>query len=367
MGRSMLARSGTNLTDPDWSAFLARDRSARGRFVVGVVTTGIYCAPDCPARAARRENLRRFDTWGEAEGAGFRACLRCDPKQARRTDVPAEAVRIAILAIEAGETAPPLAELAKRTGYSSFHFQRMFRSHTGLTPAAYARAVKARRLRDALAEGQGVLDASLAAGYGAVSRAYVAAGTGLGMAPGRARRGGLGERIRAAQAISPFGPVLVGATVQGICFIGFGEAPDRLRSDLERRFPHACVEDDNGTLRDWVAAVIATLHEPGRALLLPLDLRGTAFQMRVWQALSAIPPGATKTYSELAASIGAPRAVRAVGSACGANPVAPLVPCHRAVGAAGRLRGYRWGLPVKQALLDAERRPALGSELPEDG
>lgn len=356
MSRSLLARTGEPLPDAEWDLFRTRARTARGKFVVGVVTTGIYCAPDCPAKSAKRENLRRFGSWTEAEGSGFRACLRCDPKGAASADVPAEAVRSAILAIEAAEAAPALVKLANRAGYSPFHFLRLFKAHTGLTPAAYARAVKARRLRDGLAQGHGVLDAAFAAGYGAASRAYRAAPGALGMAPGQARRGGAGETIRIASTRSAFGPLLVGATERGICFVGFAEPEESLRADLARRFPAARLVEDDAALADLVRQVLAVLEEPSRGAALPLDLRGTAFQMRVWEALASIPPGSTRTYAQLAESIGSPKAVRAVGTACGANPVAVLVPCHRAVGSDGTLHGYRWGLARKRALLDAERK-----------
>jgi AraC family transcriptional regulator of adaptative response/methylated-DNA-[protein]-cysteine methyltransferase len=248
--------------------------------------------------------------------------------------------------------------LAARSGYSRFHFLRMFRDHTGVTPRSYAEGVRARRLHAALANGARVADAVADAGFGSESRVYEKTSTLLGMTPGAARRGGEGEIIRTALADSPFGRLLVGATDKGVCFLGFAEPDEALMGDLCRRFPRAQVVTDNGTLAETVQSVLDFLQEPKQALDLPLDLRGTAFQQRVWQTLCRIPPGETRTYGQLAEMVGNPRAIRAVARSCATNPVSLAVPCHRVVGADGDLTGYRWGVPRKQALLARERAAA---------
>jgi AraC family transcriptional regulator of adaptative response/methylated-DNA-[protein]-cysteine methyltransferase len=351
MPRAALARTGLPLDEAGWSAVAGRDGSARGRFVVGVVTTGIYCAPGCPARLPRRENLRRFASPGEAEAAGFRACRRCDPRAAADATVHAAVVRAVVDVLEASEEAPTLEALAARTGYSPFHLLRLFKAQTGLTPRAYAEALRARRLAEGLARGEGVAAAAYGAGYGSLRPAYAATG---GITPGRARRGGAGETIRTAFAETRFGPLLVGATDRGVCFIGFAEPRESLMADLRRRFPRAALVEDDAALAAHVAAVLAYLAAPRGGLALPLDLQGTAFQKRVWDALRAIPTGQRRTYSEVAAALGAPASVRAVATACARNPVSLAVPCHRVVGKDGGLHGYRWGLERKRALLAEE-------------
>jgi len=351
MPRAALARTGLPLDDAGWRAISARDASARGRFVVGVVTTGIYCAPGCPARLPRRENLRRFAEPGEAEAAGFRACRRCDPRAAADATLHAAVVRAVADMLEASEETPTLEALAARAGYSPFHLLRLFKARTGLTPRAYAEAVRARRLVEGLARGQGVAAAAYAAGYGSLRPAYAATG---GITPGRARRGGEGETIRTAFAETRFGPLLVGATGLGVCFIGFAEPRERLMADLRRRFPRAGLVEDDAALADHVQAVLAYLAAPRAGLALPLDLQGTAFQKRVWDALRAIPAGQRRTYGEVAAALGAPDAVRAVAAACARNPVSLAVPCHRVVGKDGALHGYRWGVERKRALVVEE-------------
>ncbi|MCW8086623.1 methylated-DNA--[protein]-cysteine S-methyltransferase [Sabulicella glaciei] len=321
-----------------------------GPFLYGVVTQGVFCLPGCPSRAPLRRNTRFFADATEASAAGFRACRRCDPL-GERAALHREAVAEAARMIEEAETPPSLAELAARAGFGRHHFLRLFRDVSGVTPRAYAEAVRARRLAAALGEGERVADAVAGAGFGSESRVYER--PPLGMTPGAARRGGAGERIGIGRADSAMGPLLVGATARGVCFIGFAEPFPALEADLRRRFPHATVEEDPA-LADIVAAVAAKLREPSRALDLPLDLRGTAFQRRVWEALQAIPPGRPTTYGALAASLGMPRAVRAVASACARNPVGLAVPCHRVVGADGALTGYRWGVANKRRLLEGE-------------
>jgi AraC family transcriptional regulator of adaptative response/methylated-DNA-[protein]-cysteine methyltransferase len=318
---------------------------------------GVYCRPACPSPRPLRKNVRFFHTCSEAEAAGFRACKRCDPK-GERARIAQEVVRDACAYMEAAEEIPSLETLAKRSGYSRFHFLRMFRDHAGLTPRSYAEGVRARRLHAALAEGTRVADAVAGAGFGSESRVYEKTGSLLGMTPGAARRGGEGEVIRAAFADCPFGRLLVGATDKGVCFIGFAEPDEALLGDMRRRFPRAKVALDDSTLAGTVRAVLDFLEEPKRALDLPLDLRGTAFQQRVWQTLCRIPVGETRTYAQLAAMAGAPKAVRAVARSCATNPVSLAVPCHRVVGSDGGLTGYRWGMPRKRALLDRERSAA---------
>ena len=335
-----------------WNQVLHRQRDAG--FLYAVSTMGVYCVPDCPSPRPLRRNTRYFRSPPEAEAAGFRACKRCDPK-GERAAIAQAVVRDASAFIEASEDIPSLDALAKRSGYSRFHFLRMFRDHTGVTPRSYAEGVRARRLHAALAEGDRVVDAVAGAGFGSESRVYEKTATLLGMTPGAARRGGAGERIRTAFADCPFGRLLVGATDKGVCFIGFAEPDDALMGDLRRRFPKAEVTVDDPALADTVRAVLDFLREPKQALDLPLDLRGTAFQQRVWQTLCRIPAGETRTYARLAEMAGNPKAVRAVARSCAVNPVSLAVPCHRIIGSNGDLTGYRWGVPRKKALLERER------------
>jgi AraC family transcriptional regulator of adaptative response/methylated-DNA-[protein]-cysteine methyltransferase len=337
-----------------WDQVLRRQP---GEFRYAVTTMGVYCRPGCPSPRPLRKNVRFFPGNREAEAAGFRACKRCDPK-GERAAIAQAVVRDACARIEAAETIPSLEALAERSGYSRFHFLRMFRDHTGLTPRSYAEGVRARRLQAALGGGARVADAVLDAGYGSESRVYEKTGALLGMTPGAVRRGGAGEVIRTAFADCPFGRLLVGATGMGVCFIGFAEPDAALLGDLRQRFPRAEVVADDSALAGTVRSVLGFLDEPRLALDLPLDLRGTAFQQRVWRALRQIPPGETRTYGEVAAAIGDPRAVRAVARSCATNPVSLAVPCHRVIGKDGDLTGYRWGVPRKRALLEKERAAA---------
>jgi AraC family transcriptional regulator, regulatory protein of adaptative response / methylated-DNA-[protein]-cysteine methyltransferase len=315
---------------------------------------GVFCKPGCPSPRPLRQNVRFFRTVGEAETAGFRACKRCDPK-GERARLAQAVVQDACSFIEASEDIPSLDALADRAGYSRFHFLRMFRDHTGLTPRSYAEGVRARRLSAALADGVRVADAVVDAGYGSESRVYEKTGELLGMTPGAVRRGGAGEVIRTAAADCPFGRVLVGATDRGVCFIGFAEPDEALLGNLRQQFPRAHIVADDAALADTVRAVVDFLEEPKQALDLPLDLRGTAFQQRVWRTLCSIPLGETRSYGEVARMIGDPQAVRAVARSCARNPVPLAVPCHRVIGRDGSLTGYRWGVPRKQALLEKER------------
>jgi len=352
----MAILDGMNNTDTLWEQVLGRQASAD--FLYAVTTMGVYCRPSCPSPRPLRQNVRFFPSPPEAEAAGFRACKRCDPK-GERARLAQDVVRDACAFMEASEEVPSLDALAKRSGFSKFHFLRMFRDHTGLTPRSYAEGLRARRLHSALAKGERVVDAVADAGYGSESRVYEKTGSLLGMTPGSVRRGGQGEQIRSAFADCPFGRLLVGATDKGVCFIGFAEPDEALMGDLQRRFPKASVTADDPALAETVRAVVAFLNEPKQALDLPLDLRGTAFQQRVWRTLCTIPPGETRSYAQLAAMAGNPKAIRAVARSCATNPVSLAVPCHRVVGSDGDLTGYRWGVPRKKALLERERRAAL--------
>jgi AraC family transcriptional regulator of adaptative response/methylated-DNA-[protein]-cysteine methyltransferase len=331
------------------------NRLPNADFLYAVTTMGVYCRPACPSPRPLRKNTRFFRSPPEAEAAGFRACKRCDPK-GERARIAQDVVRDASDFIEASEEIPSLEVLAKRSGYSRFHFLRMFRDHTGLTPRGYAEGVRARRLHASLADGNRVIDAVADAGFGSESRVYEKTATLLGMTPGAARRGGQGEQIRTALADCPFGRLLVGATDKGVCFIGFAEPDEALMADLRRRFPKANVTTDDAHLAGTVRAVLDFLREPKQALDLPLDLRGTAFQQRVWRTLCSIPAGQTRTYAQLAEMAGNSKAIRAVARSCATNPVALAVPCHRVIGSDGGLTGYRWGVPRKKALLEQESK-----------
>jgi AraC family transcriptional regulator of adaptative response/methylated-DNA-[protein]-cysteine methyltransferase len=337
--------------DQLWDQVIRREP---GDFFYGVTTMGVFCRPGCPSPRPLRKNVRFFRTCAEAEAAGFRACRRCDPKH-ERARIAQAVVRDACAFIEAADSVPSLETLAERSGYSRFHFLRMFRDHTGLTPRRYAEGVRAKRLHSALAGGARVADAVADAGYGSESRVYERTGELLGMTPGALRRGGEGEVIRTAFADCPFGRLLVGATDRGVCFIGFGQPDETLLGELRQRFQRAHLIGDDAALAGAVGAVLRFLEEPRQALDLPLDLRGTAFQQRVWRTLCQIPPGETRSYGEVARMVGDPRAVRAVAQSCAHNPVAIAVPCHRVVGSDGGLSGYRWGVQRKRELLEKEQ------------
>ena len=343
------------LDDPRWQAVLARDATADGGFVFAVRSTGIYCRPSCPARRPKPENVAFFDTTAAAEAAGFRPCLRCYPAGQSPAEANAALISAACRLIEQAEDMPRLTELAARIGMSPWHFHRQFKRATGLTPQAWAKARRAGRLREALAApGGSVTDAIYAAGFEASSRAYAQADDMLGMTPSAYRGGGAGEVILYAIAESALGQVLVAQRTRGICAITLGDQPAALVADLAARFPKAGIQPAEAALAQQIAAVVALVEQPGAGHDLPLDLRGTAFQRRVWQALQQIPPGQTASYAEIAAQIGAPTASRAVAGACAANALAVAVPCHRVLRADGALSGYRWGTARKAALLERE-------------
>ena len=342
-----------------WDAVARRDPAADGVFWYSVASTGVYCRPSCAARLALRKNVGFHDSRAAAEAAGFRPCKRCRPNEAslasRQAEVVASACRSIDAALEAGDPVPGLEALAQASGLSPFHFHRVFRAIAGVTPRAFAAARRAGRVRAELAGGAQVTAALYDAGFNASSRFYAASPDMLGMTPSAYRDGGRAQRIRFAIGECSLGSILVAATEQGVCAIQFGEDPEALLTDLQARFPKAELLGGDAAFETMVAQVVGMVEAPhaGQGAL-PLDLRGTAFQQRVWQALRGIPPGGTATYTEIAARIGAPRAIRAVASACAANPIAVAIPCHRVVRMDGNLAGYRWGIERKRALLARE-------------
>jgi AraC family transcriptional regulator of adaptative response/methylated-DNA-[protein]-cysteine methyltransferase len=354
---AIAARSAEAPYDTDagrWTAVTVRDRRADGHFWYGVLTTGVYCRPQCPSRPARRENVRSFGSTAHDRSAHLRACKRCRPDEAGMKAAQAEAVRRACQLIADAEELPTLAAMAPTAGLSPFHFHRQFKALTGVTPRQYAVVQRATRFRDGLA-GSGTVTAVLHdSGFNASSRFHVTATAILGMPPSIYRKGGASETIRYAIAPSSLGQLLVAATDRGICAIQFGDAADPLRAGLGKRFPRGTITAGDAAFAAMVAATVAHAEQPGDRFPLPLDIRGTAFQQRVWQALQAIPRGQTASYREIATAIGQPEAVRAVAGACAANPLALAVPCHRVVRADGDLSGYRWGQARKAELLKRE-------------
>lgn len=335
-----------------WSAVLRRDRRHDGEFVFAVTSTRIFCRPSCPAKRARRDRVRFFDTGGEAQAAGFRACKRCKPTDAAAPDARRTLVAKVKAALGDG-AALSLEALAKRVGVSPWHLQRTFKQATGLSPKQYAAASRLATLKTKLQDGAPVTDAIYDAGYGSSSRAYAATKDRLGMTPSSYRKGGRGQRLTWATAASPLGRMLVASTEQGVAAIYFGDKDAGLVEMLRREYPEAELVRDAGAHAEWVEEVASRVK--GRLTRdVPVDIQATAFQWRVFEALKKIPSGETRTYGEIAAAIGAPGAARAVGRACATNNVAVVIPCHRAVGASGALTGYRWGVERKKALLASE-------------
>lgn len=331
-----------------WQAVLARDREFDGRFVTGVLSTGIYCRPSCSARHPRRENVRFFDRPDAAEAAGLRACLRCRPGDIARDE---DAVARALAVLADVEQAPSLARLAEEVGYSPTHFQRVFKRAVGLSPAEYVRARRIDRAGDALTDGNSVTGAIYEAGYGAASRFYEASRGRLGMSPSAWRDGGRGVTIRWAVVPTTLGQMLVAATDKGVCRLSFAEG----REDLARRFPHAELVEGGDAFAALLADVVGAVEQPGQSQVIPLDVQGTAFQEAVWRELQRIPAGETRSYAQIAAAVGKPGAVRAAGSANGANNVAVLIPCHRVIRSDGSVGGYAYGDAIKRELLRRER------------
>jgi AraC family transcriptional regulator, regulatory protein of adaptative response / methylated-DNA-[protein]-cysteine methyltransferase len=335
--------------DEAWAAFERRDRTWDGRLLGGVRTTGIYCRPSCPARRPKRENVEFFAGGAAARAAGYRPCLRCLPDEVNREEIALERI---FRLLAAAEEAPSLDSLARAVGYSPHHFHRIFKRATGVTPAAYYRNLRARRAETALAGNGRITDAIYDAGYSGPARFYADAGKRLGMTPSAWRDGGRGETIRWATAQTDLGTMLVAATAKGICRLSFDEGEAALR----RRFPRAAIEQGGDEMAALVRRTVAAVNAPEKPHDLPLDVQGTAFQEAVWRELSRIPAGETRSYAQIAAAVGRPAAVRAAGTANGANNVAVLIPCHRVIRADGTPGGYAYGLDRKARLLARERR-----------
>ncbi len=354
---TMLAQAAPYATDAErWRAVLARAPEADGHFLYSVASTGVYCRPSCAARPPRRENVAFHLDAAAARRAGFRPCKRCRPDEPPRAAREAALVAAACRTIEEAETAPDLAALAAASGLSPGHFHRLFRRVAGVTPSAYAAGQRQRRVQDGLGAASSVTAAIYDAGFNSSGRFYEAAPAMLGMTPGAWRKGGAGETIRYAVGASSLGKVLVAGTDRGICAIQLGDDAKSLAAELAKRFPRAALAEAGPDFARTVAAVVALVDDPSAGLGLPLDIRGTSFQRRVWQALRAIPPGTTKTYAEIASALGVKDGARAVAGACAANKLAVAVPCHRVVAGDGRLAGYRWGIERKRKLLDREAR-----------
>lgn len=344
--------------DPRWAPVVNRDRSADGKFYYSVKTTGVYCRPSCAARLANPRNVRFHATPADAERAGFRPCKRCKPDQPSLQEQHAAQVAEACRLIESAGETPSLAALAEAAGLSTYHFHRVFKASTGLTPKDYASAHRARRLRDQLSTSNTVTEAIYGAGFNSSSRFYETSDAMLGMTPGDYRAGGTNAEITFAVGECSLGSILVATSVKGICAILLGNDPDALARDLQDRFPRARLIGGDARFEAMVAKVVGFVEAPGIGLGLPLDVRGTVFQQRVWRALREIPAGSTASYTEIAKRIGEPKAARAVAAACAANALAVAIPCHRVVKTDGALSGYRWGVERKRALLAREANAA---------
>lgn len=340
--------------DARWQAVVDRDRGADGQFYYSVASTGVYCRPACAARLAKRENVRFHASKEAAAAAGFRPCLRCKPDQPALAERQAALVAAACREIETAASAPGLDALARTAGLSPHHFQRLFKALVGVTPKAYASAQRASRMRVELTRSASVTEAIYEAGFNSSGRFYAASTQQLGMTPSAFRAGAEGVPIRFAAGQCTLGAIVVAATAQGVCAILLGDDADELLRDLQNRFSGAQFIGGDAQFEQWVAKVVGFVETPASALDLPLDIRGTAFQQRVWQALRAIPQGTTASYAEIAALIGLPKAARAVAQACAANAIAIAIPCHRVVRSDGALSGYRWGIERKRRLLERE-------------
>ncbi len=341
-----------------WAALASRDSGADGAFVYAVRTTGVYCRPGCSSRLPRRENVAFYATPAAAEEAGFRPCKRCRPNEGSAGERRVAAIGRACALIRARDTLPSLTELADAAGISRFHFHRVFKEITGTTPREWGTAHRLGRFAARLDSGESVAEAVYGAGFGASSRAYEAAPNGLGMTPGARRHGGRGETIRFTTVETGLGWALVAATERGICMTALGDERAALEAELRRRFPAALIWPADAKLTAWAEQIVGFITRPDAQPDLPLDIRGTAFQALVWRALQKIPPGRTASYTEIAAALGRPSAVRAVAQACANNKLALLVPCHRVVRSDGDLAGYRWGIERKRALIAREREAA---------
>jgi AraC family transcriptional regulator of adaptative response/methylated-DNA-[protein]-cysteine methyltransferase len=352
------ARSLTNVSqEAQWNAVVARDAAHDGRFVFAVSSTGVFCRPSCAARRPRRENVQFFPTPEQAEKAGYRACLRCRPKSVSG-NAQSDEVKAICRFIEQHLDEPlTLGRLGKEFHQSPFHLQRRFKAVLGITPREYADSCRMRLLKRNLQAGDSVTRAMYDAGYGSSSRLYEKTASQLGMTPDKYRRGAIAAAIRYACADSPLGRMLIAATDRGICAIQFARTDGELIEGLKREFPFAMRKSDDGGLRSWVSALLKHMRGKDLDSSLPLDIRATAFQRRVWEYLQSIPFGNTESYSQVAKGIGQPTAVRAVARACATNPVAVAIPCHRVVSKDGTMGGYRWGIERKKTLLQMEQRP----------
>ncbi|WLH04155.1 bifunctional DNA-binding transcriptional regulator/O6-methylguanine-DNA methyltransferase Ada [Pseudomonas lurida] len=347
----------TTEQDPRWAAILARDPKADALFVYGVKTTGVYCRPSSASRLPRPENVEFFDTPAHAEAAGYRASKRAAGDQTQLAAHHAQRVADACRQIEQADTPPSLNALAMQANMSPFHFHRVFKAVTGLTPKGYASAHRSRKVREGLKGERTVTDALYDAGFNSNSRFYESANQLLGMTPGDYKAGGTNNAILFAVGQCSLGAILVAQSARGVCAILLGDDPDQLVRELQDQFPKAELVGADQRFEQLVAQVVGLIEAPAVGLDLPLDLRGTAFQERVWQALRDIPPGSTASYAQIAERIGAPKSFRAVAQACGANSVAVAIPCHRVVRSNGELSGYRWGVERKQQLLAREKAP----------
>jgi AraC family transcriptional regulator of adaptative response/methylated-DNA-[protein]-cysteine methyltransferase len=355
MGNQNTARVVVEADAERWRAVLARSAEADGRFFYAVRTTGVYCRPTCPSRRPRRENVEFFATTAQAEAGGFRACRRCTPSNGHGPVSAAERVHRACRLIDDAEDTPDLKAIAQAAGLSPFHFHRLFKRLVGVTPREYVAARHTGRLRESLQRGTSVTEAIYDAGFSSSSRVYETAGEALGMTPGAYRAGAPGLTITYAITRCSLGVLLVAATSRGVCTIELGDSPDALRRRLGQRFAKATVVQDDRAVKPCVEAVTRYLDAPAQNIDLPLDVRGTAFQRRVWTALRRLRAGTTTTYTDLARRIGQPRAARAVARACASNTIALAIPCHRVIRGDGSLSGYRWGVERKRTLLDRER------------
>lgn len=354
MSARTIQRARETGSDPRWVAVVDRDHAADGQFYYSVKTTGVYCRPSCAARRPKPENVRFHRTRAEAEQSGFRPCRRCRPDQLSLPEQHAEMVTSICKLIEKSGTAPALKELAQHAGLSPHYFHRVFKAITGLTPKEYALAQRAGRVRTEIRTGKTVTDAILAAGYNSSGRFYEKSDQLLGMTPSRYRAGGKNTAIRFAVGECSLGSILVACSDRGVCAIFLGDDPEALVRELQDRFPRAYLIGGDRNFEKLAAQVIGLVETPSIGLDLPLDIRGTAFQQRVWQALRKIPAGKTASYSEIARRIGSPNSVRAVAGACAANKLAVVIPCHRVIRNDGGLSGYHWGVERKRSLLQRE-------------
>ena len=345
----------TTTDEEKWTAVLAKNPDADGKFFFSVKTTGVYCLPSCRSRTPLRKNVTFYETAAAAEKAGFRPCKRCRPTGPSRAEIQETAIAKACRLIEGAEHSPTLNQLAKAAGMAPYYFHRTFKAITGVTPKEYAMAHRSQRMRQELAKSKSVTEAIYGSGFNSNGRFYATATGVLGMTPTKFRKGGVGEHIRFAVGQCSLGSILVAMSEKGVCAISFGDDPNVLLRDLQDQFPKADLVGGDQEFEKIVAQVVGFIEAPRIGLKLPLDVRGTAFQLRVWQALKEIPCGKTVSYREIAERIGAPKAVRAVAQACGSNHLAVAIPCHRVLRNNGALSGYRWGVERKQALLALEQ------------